>query len=156
MPTKKLTNGLPVDVQEKLEGFGNFPWKSQLIAWLERLFEVFTPEFIAIFGSVPRAQATNQSDLDVFVVASDFPDNPLRRYDVLNRFFIPNIDARPHTPTEFKLMVENWDLTVLEMFHDHWFILDSTGFGESSYNTFLELTRQNKLVRSKFAWIVNV
>ncbi len=156
LQARRYSRSLPAEVLRKLDGHGDFPNKANIEAWLSRLFEDFTIEFIAIFGSIARGQATQASDLDVFVVASDFPEHPLRRHDVLNRYLIPNIDARPHTPAEFRQMVENWDLTVLEVFYDHWFLYDPTGYGERAFETFSALRQQDKLIREDFAWIVNI
>ncbi len=156
MQTRKSSEPLPEAVRRKLDDLGDFPHKSNLVSWLERVFEDFTPEFVAIFGSVPRGQATPASDVDVVVVAGDFPEHPLRRLDVLNRYFIPNVDARPYTPAEFRAMVESWDLTVLEVLHDHWFLFDPTGFAGGIHETFLDLRRHDKLIRDESAWIVNI
>ena len=156
MQTRKSNKPLPEAVRRKLDDLGDFPHRSNLESWLERVFGDFTPEFVAVFGSVPRGQATQASDVDVVVVARDFPEHPLRRLDVLNGYLIPNVDVRPYTPAEFRSMVQSWDLTVLEVFHDHWFLFDITGFVEGVYEMFLDLRRQDKLIRGESAWVVNV
>ncbi|GAB4307831.1 MAG: hypothetical protein Kow0069_05670 [Promethearchaeota archaeon] len=138
-----------------LERLGSFPNKDRLVKFLVRLFLHFSPVFVAVFGSIPRGEAHAGSDIDVLVVAEDFPESFGERYDQLNRFFVPGVDFRPLTRAEFQGMAERWDLTVLEVCHAHWFLYDPRGVGETVFREFERLRSGGKLVRGDFWWVVN-
>lgn len=60
---------------------------------------------IVLFGSLARGEATEASDLDLFIVARDLPKHPLERVKLLHEPKITireGISARGKTPEEFE------------------------------------------------------
>lgn len=55
-----------------------------------------------VFGSVSRGDFNDASDIDVLVIAEGLPSHPLRRVDILLSPFVPGVDPKGYTPSEFE------------------------------------------------------
>ena len=151
-------NYIPISILKNLKKKLKFPIPhyNELIQFLSKLFKHFNVNFIALYGSVVRKTYSYRSDLDIFIIASDFPNNIFERLDRLYSFFIPNIDFKAHTLEEFYIMIKNWHLTILEVCYDHCFIYDPMNIGKKMYKDFKKLYNAGKIIRGKNYWIKNL
>lgn len=146
---------LPDEIKSKLDELGDIRHKKELIHFLEMVFARYDIKFAALFGSVVRGEDTAQSDLDVLLVASNFPSALGDRLDQLHGFFIPHIDFRAHTLLEFRKMASSWHLTVLEVCHDHCFLYDPDSLGTTIYREFIQHLEAGELIRGDHFWKLN-
>lgn len=69
--------------------------------YLEKLRKEIGPISGVVFGSVSRGDFNDASDIDILVIAEELPTHPLRRLDVLLAPWVPGVDPKGYTPSEF-------------------------------------------------------
>ncbi|MGD2248744.1 MAG: nucleotidyltransferase domain-containing protein [Candidatus Methanofastidiosia archaeon] len=77
--------------------------------YLEKLEESLKPLSAIVFGSVSRGDFNDASDIDILVIAEGLPSHPLQRFDILLAPFIPGIDPKGYTPSEFERLRQKKD-----------------------------------------------
>ena len=70
--------------------------------YLEKLRERLGPLSGIVFGSVSRGDFNDASDIDIVVIAEELPAHPLRRLEVLLDPWVPGIDPKGYTRSEFE------------------------------------------------------
>ena len=70
--------------------------------YLEKLKRRVGPLSGVVFGSVSRGDFNDASDIDIVVIAEKLPAHPLRRLEVLLDPWVPGIDPKGYTPSEFE------------------------------------------------------
>lgn len=123
-----------------------FPHKDDLVAFLELATRDYDIRMVALFGSACRGDWMEGSDVDVFLVASDFPTNMLERWDALNEYMIP-VDFKAYTITEFEAMVRDWHLFVLEVLDANCILHDPDGLAAKAMKEFTRLRNEGAIVR---------
>ena len=156
MSKRKYPESLPNTLINNLEAIGDFRYKSFLSEFLGKLFDDFDVRLVALYGSIARKKDTYASDIDLFLVAKDFPTSLNKRLDKLYKYFIPYIDFKAHTPQEFQDMLDNWHLTILEVLNDNHILFDPDRVAEKAKNKMIELINTGKLARKQNYWQVYV
>lgn len=88
---------------------------AQARAFAEAVAQALGPLTAWVYGSVARGDFHFASDIDVLVVAPDFPPNPLRRLELLYRFATPGIEPKAYTSEEFRKLLAAGDPQLLAM-----------------------------------------
>lgn len=70
--------------------------------YLKKLEKRIGPLSGVVFGSVSRGDFNDASDIDVVVIAEELPTHPVRRLEVLLTPWVPGIDPKGYTPSEFE------------------------------------------------------
>ena len=147
-----LNDNLPIELLASINELGPFRHKAYLLHFLHDVFQNYSIKLVALFGSVVRKTDTEKSDLDVFLVAENFPAELGSRLDALYHFMIPHVDFRAHTIDEFHLMMNEWHLTILEVCYDHCIIFDPDQLGKAMLEKFTRNFNEHKLIRGDHYW----
>ena len=70
--------------------------------YLKKLKKRIGPLSGVVFGSVSRGDFNDASDIDIVVIAEELPAHPVRRLEVLLTPWVPGIDPKGYTPSEFE------------------------------------------------------
>ena len=70
--------------------------------YLKKLREILGPISGVVFGSVSRGDFNDASDIDILVIAEELPAHPVRRLEVLLSPWVPGIDPKGYTRSEFE------------------------------------------------------
>lgn len=85
----------------------------------DRIIEKTHPEKVFLFGSVARGEATQQSDIDLLIIAKTdkpFPSRMSPIHDILREMKYPwSVESVIYTPEEFKRAQEKGSLFIYEV-----------------------------------------
>lgn len=70
--------------------------------YLEKLRKIVGPITGVVFGSVSRGDFNDACDIDILVIAEELPAHPVRRLEVLLSPWVPGIDPKGYTRSEFE------------------------------------------------------
>ncbi len=92
-------------VREKLEEFA-------------RQVESLKPKLIILFGSYARGDYTDESDIDVCVVAENLPENIFERRSLSGFYRVANVRAVGYSPEEFFEELEKPNLFLYDILEE--------------------------------------
>jgi len=111
----------------------------------------FSIRCLLLFGSYARGDFTEESDIDVCVIAEGLPVDELERRTLRRYYKTPKVQAVAYTPQEFLDMMQALNPIVLDIMHEGIVLLDD-GFCQSAKTVFAEVCRKHKLVREGEVW----
>ncbi len=94
-----------------------------------RSLEELRPLTAIVIGSTARGDFNEWSDIDVVLVSDKFPENPLRRFDLLERQLRPGIEPIPLRPTDLQRLIRK-KAPILEDISRGIFLIDDLGIRE--------------------------
>jgi len=80
-----------------------------------------------VFGSVSRGDFNYASDVDLLVIAEELPSHPLRRIEILLSPWVPGVDPKGYTPSEFKALKLKKNPFILSVLQEGIILLDDLG-----------------------------
>lgn len=95
--------------------------------YLEKLKETLGPLSGIVFGSVSRGDFNDASDIDIVVIAEGLPAHPVRRLEVLLAPWVPGIDPKGYTPSEFEQLKQNKNPFIQHILEEGIIIIDGIG-----------------------------
>ena len=99
--------------------------------YLEKLKETLGPLSGIVFGSVSRGDFNDASDIDIVVIAEGLPSHPVRRLEVLLAPWVPGIDPKGYTPSEFEQLKQNKNPFIQHILEEGIIIIDGIGVFEN-------------------------
>ncbi|MHA1369059.1 MAG: nucleotidyltransferase domain-containing protein [Promethearchaeota archaeon] len=142
---------LPRYLQDSLSRFRDIRGFNNLIEFIYHVMADYDVKVIALYGSHARNIADEYSDIDLFLVATDFPKNIFERLDAMAEYKLP-IDYKCYTLEEFNEMIESWDLTLLEVLNDNCILHDPENLMAPVQERFSQLVTEKKLIRHENYW----
>lgn len=95
--------------------------------YLEKLKKRIGPLSGVVFGSVSRGDFNDASDIDIVVIAEKLPTHPLRRLDVLLNPWVPGIDPKGYTPSEFEQLKQKGNPFIQLVLEEGIVLIDEIG-----------------------------
>ncbi len=83
-----------------------------------------------VFGSVSRGDFNDASDVDILVIAEGLPSHPLRRIDILLSPWVPGVDPKGYTPSEFEALKQKKNPFIQRILQEGIVLLDDTGISK--------------------------
>lgn len=80
-----------------------------------------------VFGSVSRGDFNYASDVDVLVIAKELPSHPLRRIEILLSPWVPGVDPKGYTPSEFEALKQKNNPFIQSILQEGIVLLDDLG-----------------------------
>ncbi|MBU7026059.1 MAG: nucleotidyltransferase domain-containing protein [Theionarchaea archaeon] len=100
--------------------------------YLEELRKRLGPLSGVVFGSVSRGDFNDASDIDIVVIAEELPTHPLRRLDVLLSPWVPGIDPKGYTRSEFEQLKQKGNPFIQLILEEGIVLLDEIGVFKKS------------------------
>ena len=91
--------------------------------------EELRPLTAVVIGSTARGDFNEWSDIDVVIISDGFPENPLRRFDLVERSLKPGIEPIPLRMSDFLRLLRR-KAPVIEDIARGVFLLDDLGVRE--------------------------
>lgn len=95
--------------------------------YLEKLKKKIGPLSGVVFGSVSRGDFNDASDIDMVVIAEKLPTHPLRRLDVLLNPWVPGIDPKGYTLSEFEQLKQKGNPFIQLVLEEGIVLIDEIG-----------------------------
>ena len=95
--------------------------------YLKLLRKKIGPLSAIVFGSVSRGDFNYASDVDVLVIAKELPSHPLRRIEILLSPWVPGVDPKGYTPSEFEALKQKNNPFIQSILQEGIVLLDDLG-----------------------------
>ncbi|MGV9172320.1 MAG: nucleotidyltransferase domain-containing protein [Promethearchaeia archaeon] len=130
------------------------PKLERLEKFLKKFFKDYSAEFIVLFGSSAKANFNYRSDLDLLIVSDSVEGDFFSRQLKLQQINPGGIDLFLYNAQEFKKMVNNLHLIVLEALSNG-IILCDQGKGKKYRCYINDLKRREKIKQLDHGWEVS-
>ena len=131
----------------------NIPYKDALEAYLKSLFDKLSPSFVVLYGSAARGDFGVGSDIDILVVADDFPkklDDRLQLLFNINPTTAP-LEPIGYTPKEFEELLRKRHATALYAMEEGIPLYDDGTYLKMK-KMYERLKADLKIVKGKAGW----
>lgn len=131
----------------------NIPYKNALEAYLKSLSNNVSPSFVVLYGSMARGDFGVGSDVDILVVAEDFPaklDDRLQLLFNINPTTAP-LEPIGYTPKEFEELLRKRHATALFAMEEG-ILLHDDGTYLKMKKMYEKLKADLKIVKGKSGW----
>lgn len=139
-------------IEKELE---NHPKIKNLREFCKKFFELYSADFIILFGSAAKGTYNYRSDLDILIVTDSLSDNYFERLYSMQEITPGAIDFFVYGSTEFKKMVTELHSIALEALATGKIIYDK-GNGEKYKKHIDTLIIQNKIQKLENGWKINL
>ncbi len=95
--------------------------------YLKKLEKRIGPLSGVVFGSVSRGDFNDASDIDIVVIAEELPTHPVRRLEVLLTPWVPGIDPKGYTPSEFEQLKQKGNPFIQLVLEEGIILIDEIG-----------------------------
>ncbi|KYK33260.1 MAG: nucleotidyltransferase domain-containing protein [Theionarchaea archaeon] len=95
--------------------------------YLEKLKKRIGPLSGVVFGSVSRGDFNDASDIDIVVITEELPAHPVRRLEVLLTPWVPGIDPKGYTLSEFEQLKQKGNPFVQLVLEEGIVLIDEIG-----------------------------
>lgn len=146
---------VPGNIEKAVAALGlPIPFASALAGYTATVVNRLQPECVILYGSLARGTYTNQSDIDLVVIAQLLPDYFLDRLDLLQRLNqgLGPIEALGYTRTEFEEMLQRGHVTALDAVADG-VPLHGEGYFRQLKAMFEDMVRRG-LHRTTCTWVM--
>jgi len=129
------------------------PYKEALEAYLRSLLDELSPRLVVLFGSAARGDFGVGSDVDLLIIAEDFPerfDDRLRLLFNLNPTTAP-LEPIGYTPEEFEALLMRRHPTALYAMEEGIPLYDD-GLYQKMKEVFERLKADLRLVKGEGGW----
>lgn len=92
--------------------------------FIQRLRPEIGPLTAWVYGSVAKGTFKNWSDIDIFIVAKNLPEHPLRRLEVIHCFASFGVEPKAWTLDEFLSKLKRNDKQLLAMLSERILLVD--------------------------------
>jgi len=131
----------------------SIPYKNALEAYLKSLFDRLSPSFVVLYGSAARGDFGIGSDVDILVVAEDFPtklDDRLQLLFSINPTTAP-LEPIGYTPKEFEELLRRRHATALYAMEEGILLYDDGTYLKMK-KIYEKLKADLKIVKGKAGW----
>ncbi len=111
----------------------------------------FSPKCVILFGSYAKGNFTEDSDIDLCVIAEQLPANELRRRTLVGFYNIPKITAIGFYPQEFINFLKKRRCFIYDIISDGIVVYDN-GFFEKIRSVYKECLREFQMIREANGW----
>ena len=111
----------------------------------------FKVRSVVIFGSYAKGDFTEESDVDLCVVADNLPEEEIERRTLRKYYTTPGVEVVAYSPDEFKRMLEKLNPVVLDIV-DYGKALMDDGFFKECREALDRLFKENRLTRVANTW----
>jgi predicted nucleotidyltransferase len=112
--------------------------------------EQFSPKCVILFGSYARGNFTEDSDIDLCVIAEQLPEDELRRRTLVG-YNTPKITALGFYPQEFINFLKKRRCFVYDVISDGIVVYDD-GFFENIKSVYEGCIREFQMIREANGW----
>ncbi len=98
-----------------------------------RSLKELRPLTAVVIGSTARGDFNEWSDIDVVIISDKFPENPLRRFDMLERQLKPGIEPIPLRLVDLRRLIRK-RAPILDDIAQGIFLIDELGIRETLGN----------------------
>lgn len=140
------------EIERKLK---DHPKIKNLREFLENFFNLYSAEFIILFGSSAKGKFNYRSDLDLLIVTNSLKEDYFDRLYQIQLITSGGIDFFLYTPTEFEIMITNYHLIAIESISTGIIIYDK-GKGKKYKKYINNLLEKNKIQKLKQGWKINL
>ena len=111
----------------------------------------FNPKCVILFGSYARGNFTEDSDIDLCVIAEQLPEDELRRRTLAGFYNIPKITAIGFYPQEFISFLKKRRCFVYDIISDGIVVYDD-GFFEKIKSVYERCICEFQMIREANGW----
>jgi len=140
------------EIERKLK---DHPKIKNLREFLENFFNLYSAEFIILFGSSAIGKFNYRSDLDLLIVTNSLKEDYFDRLYQIQLITSSGIDFFLYTPIEFEIMISNLRLIAIEAISTGIIIYDK-GKGKKYKKYFNNLLEKNKIQKLEQGWKINL
>lgn len=140
------------EIERKLK---DHPKIKNLREFLENFFNLYSAEFIILFGSSAKGKFNYRSDLDLLIVTNSLKEDYFDRLYQIQLITSGGIDFFLYTPIEFEIMISNLRLIAIEAISTGIIIYDK-GKGKKYKKYFNNLLEKNKIQKLERGWKINL
>ena len=125
-----------------------------LTRFCENVKKSLTPVCIILFGSLARGDFNERSDVDIIVIASNLPDNYIKRSLLLYNLIetLDPIEPLGFTPEEFIQMIQNKNCTSLFAMNEGKALYNETYFNFLK-EIYKDTVNKYNISKGEAAWI---
>jgi len=140
------------EIERKLK---DHPKIKNLREFLENFFNLYSAEFIILFGSSAKGKFNYRSDLDLLIVTNSLKEDYFDRLYQIQLITSGGIDFFLYTPIEFEIMISNLRLIAIEAISTGIIIYDK-GKGKKYKKYINNLLEKNKIQKLEQGWKINL
>ncbi len=114
--------------------------------------EAYKPKLVILFGSYARGNFTENSDIDVCVVAEDLPANIFERRSLSGLYKVHGLKAIGYYPSEFIEMLNEPNLFIHEILDEGKILYSEKSFLDEVEGVRRKVSKEMILSKKKGAW----
>ncbi len=99
-------------------------WVAIARSYARKLRQTLGPLTAILYGSVARGDFNLGSDVDVLIISSGLPSDPIRRAELLYSMVEPPLEPKGYTPEEFQALLDRRHPVLMAMLQPHIVLVD--------------------------------